>query len=114
MTSRNDKMFEKLILIGAVEPAGMDVESGEMLFSFSPEIETIAPGLSKLIQDKIASTVMTLWSKGFVDLKYNDDSNDPLVFPTDQCQNEVAVSVLPDFEKTVLTNIIDHFKQDQV
>jgi hypothetical protein len=114
MNNRNDKMFERLILMGAVEPAGMDSESGEMLFSFSEDIDTIAPGLAKLVEDKIASTVMTLWSKGFVDLKYNEDSEDPLVFVTEQCDNEVAVSVLPDFEKTVLTNIIDHFKQDEV
>jgi hypothetical protein len=114
MNNRNDKMFERLILMGAVEPAGMDSESGEMLFSFSEDIETIAPGLAKLVEDKIASTVMTLWSKGFVELKYNEDSDDPLVFITEQCDNEIAISVLPDFEKTVLTNIIDHFKQDEV
>jgi hypothetical protein len=114
MDSRKDKMFDKLILMGAVEPAGMDMETGEMLFSFSENIETIAPGLAKLIEDKIGSTVMNLWSKGFLELKYNDHSNDPLIFLTERCDDDFAISVLPDFENLVLKNIIEHFRQDEV
>lgn len=114
MDSRKDKMFNNLILIGAIEPAGMDMDTGEMLFCFSENIETVAPGLAKSVSDKISSTVMNLWSKGFVELKYNDDSDDPLVFLTDRCNDDFAISVLPEFEGIVLRNIIEHFRQDEV
>lgn len=117
MNDRKDKMFEHLILIGAVEPSGMDMDTGEMLFNFSPDLDKISPNLARIVADRFSSTMMSLWSKGFLELKYDetsDDPLDPLVFLTDKCNDEFAISVLPDFENIVLTNIIRHLKQDEV
>ena len=117
MNSRKDKMFEHLILIGAVEPSGMDMDTGEMLFSFSEKINEISPSLAKAVRDRFSATMMNLWSKGFIELKYDNNSEDPLdpmVFLTDKCNDEFAISVLPDFENIVLTNIIRHLRQDEV
>jgi hypothetical protein len=113
MIDRNNEMFERLILKGAVEPAGMDSDTGEMLFSFSKNLKEVSPSLAKLVEDKFAATTMNLWSKGFIELKYENDSEDPLIFLTERCSDDFAISVLPDFEGMVLKNMIEHFKQDQ-
>ena len=113
MNGRNDKMFEQLILKGAVEPSGMDSETGEMLFSFSQNLKEISPDLAKRVEDRFASTTMTLWSKGFIELKYDGNSEDPFIFLTERCNDDFAISVLPEFEGLVLKNIIQLFKQDE-
>lgn len=112
--NNKDAMLERLILMGAVEPASMNTETGEMLFSFSPNLEQISPGLAAKVNDMFSSIMMTLWSKGFLDLKYEDGSLDPLVFLTDKCNNDFEISLLPEFERAILNNIIYFFGQEQV
>lgn len=114
MDNRKEKMFEKLILMGVIEPAAMDSNTGEMLFSFSKDVAEKFPGIAEAISNKMSGTIMSLWSKGFVELKYVEGSLDPLVFLTDRCDDEFAISVLPEFENVVLLNIIDYFRQNEV
>lgn len=109
-----NSMLERLILMGAVEPCGIDINTGEMLFNFSPDLANISPGLAKHVNDMFSGITMTLWSKGFLELKYESDSLDPTVFLTEKCENQFEISLLPEFERAVLNNIIALFAQDQV
>lgn len=112
--SNKNEMLERLILMGAVEPASMNAETGEMLFSFSPNLDKVSPELYAKVNDMFASIMMTLWSKGFLDLRYENDSLDPLIFLTEKSNNDFEVSLLPEFERVILNNIINFFGQEQV
>lgn len=107
---RKDSMFERLILMGAVQPSGMDMESGEMLFGFAPDIQEKFPELAKSIYNGMSGTVMSLWSKGFLNIEYPEGSYDPLITLTDKCNDDFAISVLPEFENAILKNIIRYFE----
>lgn len=114
MINRKDSMFDRLILMGAIEPSGMDMETGEMLFTFTPDIQEKFPELAKSVYERMSGTIMNLWSKGFLNIKYEDNDNDPLVSLTEKCSDDFAISVLPEFENAVLKNIIEYFRQNEV
>lgn len=107
MDENVEKLIDNLILAGAVEPAGMDSDTGEMLYSFTPKIDEVFPKMSEVIHDHFHSVVMSLWTKGFVNITL--DEKDPDVSLTDMYKNEQAVSQLSAIEKTVLKNIIQLF-----
>jgi len=72
--SKEDDMIEKLILDGGLEAAGIDDETGEFLYSFTPKIKDIMPDLYHEHITDVNSGVMRLWEMGFVNVNLlNDD-----------------------------------------
>lgn len=68
----NDKDFEDLILSGAISPAAIDPETGEMLYSFNPELEKINPQLHSLVMNNFLFHAMKLWELGFINMDVTD------------------------------------------
>jgi hypothetical protein len=66
MQQSND--FDKLILSGAIEPAGIDPETGEMLYSFTKKLKHVHPALHREVNNMFSQQVMDLWEKGMVDM----------------------------------------------
>ena len=46
MSKEEDQIIEKLILDGGLEAVAIDQESGELLYSFTPKIQKLMPGLA--------------------------------------------------------------------
>jgi hypothetical protein len=114
MENEDNELFERLILMGAVEPAGMDMDSGEMLFSFSPELSKVSPELANAVTEHFTSVVMTLWSKGFLNIETSEESEDLTISLTEQSIDPIALSLLSNIEKNVMANVVAYFIQDQV
>lgn len=108
MADEIDMMIEKLILIGAMEVAGMN-EEGEFLYEFTPKLKEIDPELFALIQNNINDGIMSLWVDGFLDVDMMAD--EPLVRLTEKCFDEAALDELDPDRRKFLEGIIERFQQ---
>ena len=107
MADEIDMMIEKLILIGAMEVAGMN-EEGEFLYEFTPKLKEINPELFALIQNNINDGIMSLWVDGFLDVDMMAD--EPLVRLTEKCFDEEALDQLDEDRRKFLNGIIERFQ----
>jgi hypothetical protein len=87
-----DKMLEDLILLGAIQVAGVDGDSGELLYSFTPKIKEVSPELFSEHLNSVNSEIMGLWEKGFININFMHD--DPLVALTEKSFDNKELSVL--------------------
>lgn len=76
MSDHND-IFEYLLLNNAVEIAGIDSDTGEFLYMFTPKLKEVLPELYNLHMQKVNSEVMRLWEMGYVNIDLMRD--DPIV-----------------------------------
>jgi hypothetical protein len=68
MIPHEEEIIDYLILNGGLEAAGIDSQTGELLYAFTPKIKEIMP---ELYQDHISSVnteVMGLWEKGYINI----------------------------------------------
>lgn len=86
--------MEELILNGVVEVAGIDADTGEFLYNFTPKLRELMPDLWNERLDFIYEQVMYFWEKGFLDAEGMDGTN-PIVLLTDLAHDEDAISELP-------------------
>lgn len=105
----DEEMLEELILAGAVEVAGIDSENGEFLYSFTPKLESVNPGLARKLQQAFHDDIMVLWEQGFIDIDFLKPS--PMVSLTEKSFDKVARDSLNEHLKTTLTNVINSLSQ---
>jgi len=74
--------IEKLILAGAIEVAGVEEGTGELLYVFTPKMKEVSPALYHDHLNFVNSEIMELWEKGFVNVDLL--SEDPIVTLTDK------------------------------
>jgi hypothetical protein len=106
--------IEHLILEGAAEVAGMNLETGEMMYTFTPVLKEINPGLYDSLSDYIYGAILSVWTKGFVDLDAFDPDSlvklTPKAFDIDAIKSELS-----DREQQVLKQLLIAFQEnDQV
>ena len=77
MSSDENEMIERLILEGAMEVAGVDSESGELLYSFTPKIQQIMPELYHDHMNSVNAEILSLWERGYVNIDFL--AKDPVV-----------------------------------
>ena len=75
--SYEDEEIERLILLGALEPVGIDAETGEFLYNFTDKLASINPELHKDISLHLYTETMYLWSHGFLDMDIT--SSNPII-----------------------------------
>lgn len=97
------KMVDNLILEGGIEFAGIDIESGEILYSLTPKIKDLMPDLYEEHLNFVNADLMSLWQKGFVDVDFFSD--DPLINITDKYYEENEVAKLSKEEKWSLREL---------
>lgn len=107
MPDEIDNLIEKLILIGAMEVAGIN-EEGEFLYGFTPKLKEINPELFNMIQNNINDGIMSLWVDGFLDVDMTAD--EPLVRLTEKCFDEEALDQLDQDRRRFLDGIITRFQ----
>ena len=84
--------FDQLILSGAIEPAGIDPDTGEMLYNFTKKLEKVSPILHREVQNMFSIHMMELWGKGMVEMDVTEDN--PIVKLTQKAFDENAISEL--------------------
>jgi hypothetical protein len=89
----NEEFFDFLVLNGAIEPAGVDSETGEMLYSFTEKLREIDPKMFEAMVENFHQGIMALWEKGFVSIDMLSDT--PMVTLTRQALDQEKVLELP-------------------
>lgn len=102
MLNFEEEHLEQLILEGIVEFAGLD-KNGEMLYSFTPDLETKAPGIHRMVMDLHMQDVYYLWEQGF--LSMDATQKNPLVTPTPKALDPDAIENLPAHMQLLLEQI---------
>jgi hypothetical protein len=97
------KMVDDLILTGGIEFAGIDGESGEMLYSITPKIRELMPDLYEEHVNFINDELMSLWQKGFVEIDFFSD--DPLIHISDKYYDQDEVMKLSKQERWSLSEL---------
>lgn len=98
------KIIDNLILEGGMEVAGVDPETGEMLYLFTPKVKEIMPELYHDHLNFVNDELMSLWEKGYVDIDFFQD--DPLIFLNKKSYNKEEVNKLSKEEKWSLKELI--------
>lgn len=102
--NEDDKMIEKLILDGGLETVGIDQETGEFLYSFTPKIKNLMPDLYDEHMTEVNSCVMKLWEKGFLNIDFF--ASDPIITLAEKSFDKVAVEALSKKDRWNLFEII--------
>lgn len=100
----DDKFFEDLILSGALEPAGIDMDTGEMLYNFTERLKDVSPTLHNEFSNYFYQEVSTLWQNGFLDM--NIMEKNPSIKLTPKALDPEQVSKLSKDKQYTLKEII--------
>ena len=95
--------IDDLILSCALEPAGIDPESGEMLYNFTDKLKDVSPVLHREVNNAFNAHVMKLWELGMVSMDITDKN--PLVQLTEKSFEPDLISQLNDEELYTLKEI---------
>jgi hypothetical protein len=76
-----DQVIEDLILQGALEVAGIDMDTGEPLYNFTSKMKDVSPALHDEFSTYFTRETMALWQHGFISM--------------DITQSNPVVSLLP-------------------
>lgn len=64
MNPRNEALVEHLIIQGAIEPAGIDDKSGEMLYYITDKLKQVSPKLYDELSDQFKHNIMKIYNAG--------------------------------------------------
>lgn len=103
MDNAEQKIIDKLVLSGAMEFAGVDNNTGEMLYQFTPKLKEIMPELYEEHLNYVNKEIMGLWEKGFVNVDLFSDN--PIVTLTHKALDEEAISKLSKEDRWAIEEI---------
>jgi len=86
-----EEWFENMILEGVVEFSGIDEETGEMLYNFSPDVIEKHPDVFERMVAEIQKEIYVLWEKGFLSMNIADEN--PLVQITPKALDADAIKI---------------------
>lgn len=105
-----EDFIDSLILSGAVEVVGIDSETGEMLYSFTPKLAEMHPQLARAADEHFHSQMMALWVKEVISMDVS--SHNPTVRLTEKAFDESVLSQLTEMEKESLAMIMQALKKE--
>jgi hypothetical protein len=97
------EIIDYLILEGGIEVAGVDPNTQEMLYAFTPKLKEIMPELYHDHLNFVNDELMVLWEKGYVDIDFLKD--DPLISISDKSYNPEEVKKLSKQERWSLQEL---------
>ncbi len=100
----DDLILEELILQGAVEIAGLDMETGEPLYNITQKMKDVNPDLHNEFVNYFSSEAMALWEFGFITMDIT--LKDPVVKITKKALDSEAVAKLDKNHQYTLKEII--------
>ena len=112
MQSNNpsEDMLDQLILDGIVEPAGLDMDTGEMLYAFTEKGKNEIPAIRKEAEKYFDSVIMYFWENGFISMDVAEKN--PTITITEKALDPDAIAKLSSEMKQALTVIKDALRID--
>jgi hypothetical protein len=102
--SEEDIAIDKLILEGALEVGGIDIESGEILYNFTDKLKEVMPELYNEHLNFVNSEIMYLWETGFLSIESLLEDN-PKVNLTLKAYDTDKIKELPQDKQRSLLEI---------
>ena len=102
----SDDLIEDLILKGALEIAGIDMDTGEPLYNFTEKLKDINPELHEQVFTFFSSEAMDLWQKGFLDMDVTE--RNPQVKLTQKALDKIEVMKLNKDKQYTLKHIMNY------
>ena len=99
-----DDAIDQLILAGALEVSGIDMDTGEPIYNFTEKLIDISPELHREVSLYFSRETMSLWSHGFLDMDVTEKN--PIVTLTSKALDQEAVSKLSKESQATLKEII--------
>ena len=99
-----ESMFEDLILSGALEVAGVYIDTGEMLYNFTDKLKDINPKLHNEFSTYFSTEISGLWENGFIEMDITEKN--PMVSLTKKALDEKEVNKLDKQKQYTLKEII--------
>jgi hypothetical protein len=96
--------MEELILNGVAEVAGVDSDTGEFLYNFTPKLREVMPELWNQRLNFIHEEIMYFWENGFIEVEDMDTRN-PAIFLTPLALDEDAIAELPEDKQSSFREI---------
>lgn len=84
--------IEGLILSGALEVEGLDSNTGEPLYRFTPKLKEVSKELFDSVSNMFNEHIMELWTQGMIDIDLMSDN--PMVKLNDRSFDEESMSNL--------------------
>jgi DNA-binding PadR family transcriptional regulator len=112
MQSNNpsEDILDRLILDGMVEVAGIDSDTGDMLYSFTEKAREELPEVRDAAEAYFNSIIMYFWENDFISMNLEDEN--PVVRLKDKAFDESQVELLSSEMKTALNLIKDALRID--
>ncbi len=107
----NDSPIDRLILSGAVEVAGVDMETGEFLYTFTEKLAQFSPPLHRRITNYIHNELMFLWENGFIEMDIAH--HNPTVRLTEKALDETKTRSLSPDKLASLKEVISIIMRDK-
>jgi len=104
MNENDDDIIANLILTGALEVAGMDIETGEPLYNFTSKLEYVNPELHSEMATYFTRETMALWQHGFIAMDVTQ--KEPIINLLPKAFNKEEVEKLKENNKYTLKEII--------
>ena len=99
-----DDAIDQLILSGALEVAGIDIDTGEPMYNFTEKLVEVSPELHRDISLYFSRETMALWSDGFLNMDVTEKN--PIVTITKKAMDDEEVSKLSKESQRTLKEII--------
>ena len=105
MSAEKDDYVESLILEGALEFAGIDLETGEMLYNFTDRLMEVDPKLYKSVLDSFYQEIIRLWELGFVNM--NITERNPNITLSEKSFDPIQIASLDKLTQKTLIELIE-------
>jgi hypothetical protein len=106
-----DDAIDQLILSGALEVAGIDIETGEPMYNFTDKLVEVSPELHNEVSTYFSRETMSLWSEGFLNMDVTEKN--PMVTLTEKALDDEELSKLSKESQTTLKEIIRVISSDK-
>lgn len=106
-----DDAIDQLILSGALEVAGIDIETGEPMYNFTDKLVEVSPELHNEVSTYFSRETMSLWSEGFLNMDVTEKN--PMVTLTEKALDNEELSKLSKESQTTLKEIIRVISSDK-
>ena len=106
-----DDAIDQLILSGALEVAGIDIETGEPMYNFTDKLLEVSPELHNEVSTYFSRETMSLWGEGFLNMDVTEKN--PMVTLTEKALDDRELSKLSKENQVTLKEIIRVISSDK-
>jgi len=96
----HEKMIKKMIKRGYIEIAGVN-SVGDEIYRLTPLFYEEQPELAQFLRQTESDTISSLWFKGFLEIKMDEDSNS-YIYLTDKSVDWYSSDELTSDEKSMM------------